>query len=163
MNKTILLIVLTTLSLLLVSCADYSDYKNVKIPDDNIGNVKIPKHWGFEVIDGWIQIVDIEKDEIIGVQWLKGLYYYVGTDLHDERSFNPYFNEYERTESDLMSGNSNGAQWGYHTWEISSVTYKYRFLLFIGSEDSSYEIQIILFDDTIEDNVLSNIAKSYKK
>jgi len=45
MNKTILLILLTTLCLLLVSCVDYSDYKNVKIPDDNIGNVKIPKHW----------------------------------------------------------------------------------------------------------------------
>lgn len=160
MKKTLVLILLLTLGLL-TGCKDYSEYKEVKIPDDNLGRVKIPNHWEFEVVDDWIQIIDTKKDEIIGIQWDKGLYYYVGTVLYDERLFNPYFDDYERVKSDLKSGNSNGAQWGDNTWEMSSISYDYKFLLFNGSEDSSYNIRIIIIDDSVEDSVLSNIAKTY--
>lgn len=162
MKKTLVLMLLMTLCLL-TGCTNYSGYKDVKIPDDNIGTLKIPNHWQFEVDDDWIQIIDTEKNEIIGIQWDKGLYYYTGTVLYDERLFNPYFDNYERVKSDLKSGNSNGAQWGDNTWEMSSITYYYKFLLFNGSEDSSYNIRIIIIDNSIEDSVLSNIAKSYKR
>jgi hypothetical protein len=163
MKKTILFLLLITFSLILTSCINYSNYKDVKIPDDNIGTVKIPNHWEFKVIDDWIHIIDTEKDEIIGIQWDKGLYYYVDTILYDERLFNPYFDDYERVKSDLKSGNSNGAQWGHNTWEMSSISYDYKFFLFNGSEDSSYNIRIIMIDNSIKDSVLSDIAKSYKR
>ena len=163
MRKTILFLLLIIFSLLLTSCIDYSDYKDVKIPDDNIGTVKIPNHWEFEVIDDWIHVVDTAKDETIGIQWYKGVYYTIGSHVYDERIYNPYFDNYTRLSSSFVSGNSNGSQWGQVSFEKEDILYEYRLIYFIGSLDSSYLTEIIIIDELVDDVVLSNIAKSYKR
>ena len=163
MRKTILLLLLIIFSLLLTSCINYSDYKDVKIPDDNIGTVKIPIHWEFIVIDDWIHIVDTVEDEIIGVQYFKGAYYIIDKIIYDERIYNSYFDSYELISNSYTSGNSNGGNWGISTLKKEEITYNYRFVYFSGSEDREHDIEIIIIDSSIEDSVLSDIAKSYKK
>lgn len=163
MRKTVLLLVLLTFILLLTSCIDYSDYKDVDIPDENLGSVKVPNHWEFEVIDGWIQIINTETDKVIGIQYYKGDYYIINQIVHDERLYNPYFDEYESIWWDYESGNSNGSQFGVRRLEKNEDIFEYRFIRFDGYSDSKNDIEIIIIDDLVENSILSNIAKSYKR
>lgn len=163
MKKKVLFLILITFSLLLTSCIDYSNYKDVYIPNENVGSVKIPSYWEFEVVDDWIQIIDTEKGEVIGVQYYKGDYYIINQIVHDERLYNPYFDEYESIWWDYESGNSNGSQYGIRRLEKNETIFEYRFICFDGSSDSKNDIEIIIIDDLVENSVLSNIAKSYKR
>lgn len=161
--RKILLIILLTFTLLLTSCKDYLYYKDVEIPDENLGSVKIPNNWEFRIVDEWIHIIDIENDETIGIQWYKGIYYRIGQEIRDEREFNPYFEEYIILSSSFSSGNSNGSQWGTVSFKEENITYAYRLIYFIGSLESSYLSEIVIISELIEDSVLSNVAKSYKR
>lgn len=162
MKKTLVLILLITLCLL-TGCTDYSEYKEVKIPDDNMGTVKIPKHWQFEVVDDWIHIIDTTKEKVIGIQYYKGDYYTIHQTVYDERLYNPYFDNYEFIVEGITSGNSNGGNYGSKEIKVNEMKHNCRYLLFNGTTNHRYDIEIIMIDDSIEDSVLSNIAKSYKR
>lgn len=163
MKKKILFLILITFSLLLTSCIDYSNYKDVDIPDEKVGSAKIPSYWEFEVVDDWIQIIDTEKDEVIGIQYFRGKHFMIGQAVYDERIYNPYFNDYELVGSSYTSGNSNGGNWGTAILTKNEMTYTYRFIEFMGSEDGYYDARIIITDDLVEDNILKNIVSSYKR
>lgn len=162
MKKTLVLILLLTLGFL-TGCTDYSDYKEVKIPDDNLGRVKIPNHWEFEVVDDWIQIIDTTKDKVIGIQYYKGDYYMINQTVHDERLYNPYFDDYEFIAEGITSGNSNGGNYGYKEIKVDGIKRNYSYLLFNGIKNHRYDIAVIMIGDSVEDSILSNIAKSYER
>lgn len=164
--KIIMILIVTICSLLLSGCKDYSDFKDFKIPDENIGSVKLPNNWVFEVIDEWIHIIDSETNETIGIQFSKGIYYRIGGidgTVYDTRTYNPYFDQYEYITEGIISGNSNGGNYGYKQFRLNDEESQYIFLLFNGSEEHSYNIEIILIDNLIEESVISNIVKSYKR
>lgn len=164
MKKYFLLILLITMLFPFIGCTDnYADYKQVDLPDNKTGSIKIPDNWEvFTDSNGWIYIKDFDSNSIIARQYYYGEYYNIGKTNYDTRVYNPYFENFKIIDSELKSGNSNQGQWGTYSVDINDERNDFKYLFFVGI-DSDYQIRIIILDDTVDTLILQNIAKSYRR
>ena len=145
-----------------MGCIENSDFQRVAIPDENTGSIKVPSNWVFKVIDGWIQIIDQSNQEIIGTQLLKREYISMNGVSQFESITNPHFDSIDSIsylEGQFGSG-SNGAIWAFIklTTEDDTSTYRYLYL----SNASHYIIEIIIWNDIVEDQTLTRIVDSFQ-
>ncbi|MDD4070525.1 MAG: hypothetical protein PHF05_08790 [Candidatus Izemoplasmatales bacterium] len=161
MKKTLLLIILLTFSLLGCS-SKYEGYQEVKIPDEMLGTIMMPNNWQFEVINEWIYIMDNDTGSIIAFQYYKGLYYWVGTEEHNELIFNPQYDGYEKLSvvKDL-TGNSNLSNCNLFEFNIDGENSEILGLYFTSNIDFHYSIEFIFIALEINQKILINIADSY--
>ncbi|MCK9471548.1 MAG: hypothetical protein WC006_08635 [Bacilli bacterium] len=166
MKKMSIVFVIIAIVLLVNGCSSkYKGYKQVDLPDSKTGSIKIPDNWKTIIDDdGWINIIDSDTNSLVGVQYYYGEYYQKGLNEYDTRVYNPYFKNYNFTESQLKSGNSNGGQWGIYTLEIENGQNEFLYLWIFGKESYyDYAIRIIIIDSMVDSTVLDNIAKSYRR
>lgn len=164
MKRLFILASLISIFIITSACSNkYEGYKLVDLPDEKTGSLRIPNNW--EIIvndDGWINIIDGNTDSLLGVQYYYGEYYNIGKTNYDTRIYNPYFDNYNFIENAVKSGNSNQAQWGVYTLEVDEEQIEIIYLFFSG-KNSSYQIEVIIIEKTINSLILDKIAKSYKR
>ena len=139
----------------------YKNYKQVDLPDNKLGSIKIPNNWElFTDNDGWMIIKNSDDDSIIAKQYYYGENYLKGSIRHDSRVYNPYFDDYSFEKTVYKSGNSNQCQWGVYLVEIEQEIIDYMFLRF-GPSGLYYYVKMIIIDEKVDSMIIENIAKSY--
>ena len=149
--KKILFIFLMGISLMLVSCQNHDFYRTSLI-DEYTGSFEIPINWVIELNNGWNQIVNLETNEIIAIQYDRG--------DNNGHEINPYFEAYEYVESEAIRISSTSAYFSLYTFTINTKNQTFYSIEF--SADQSYTVQLLFLNDDVPEETFLHIIKSYR-
>ena len=152
MNKKfmcLICVLIAALSIFLISCNSTEGWKTIKI--ENYGSIKVPENWEFSVVDGYMYISSNESGESKNVL----------VQFRDDVNNNKEFDDIEDFEwiVDENFSNSTGITKYKVLYKDGSSAEK--FALYFTSSDDYKSTEFICLDDSVSEDILKKIAKSY--
>ncbi|MBQ9847361.1 MAG: hypothetical protein IJO58_06095 [Clostridia bacterium] len=147
--KKLVSVILISCLLLLCSCNSTEGWKTIKI--ENYGSIKVPENWEFSVVDGYMYISSNESGES------KNVLVQFRDDVNNNKEFDD-IEDFQDIVGEFFSNSTGITKYKVLYKDGSSAE---KFVLYFTSSDDYKSTEFICLDDSVSEDVLKKIAKSY--
>ncbi|MBQ9957583.1 MAG: hypothetical protein IJO89_00890 [Clostridia bacterium] len=147
--KKLVSVILISCLLLLCSCNSTEGWKTIKI--ENYGSIKVPENWEFSVVDCYMYISSNESGES------KNVLVQFRDDVNNNKEFDD-IEDFQDIVGEFFSNSTGITKYKVLYKDGSSAE---KFVLYFTSSDDYKSTEFICLDDSVSEDVLKKIAKSY--